>query len=261
MTVTTDAGGLHVSDTRLRAGLIRFKVSTTVANGSQVTLFSLRRGATLTDIAGDVAGQFSSDRAVAAKSSRDLNKHARFYGLAGVGPKAPVTVTVKLAAGTYYAALLGPGFKPSATSVTKIRVLGRDHGGRHHGSDRAQLPRTRATITMKHHRFLVSGQLPAKGQVRVRNADHQLHFVGFAPVDEGTTDAQVQRYFDSGSQEEPDFIREGPDFSVDLLSRGREVVVGYDLPKGTYVMVCFVADEKTGVPHALKGMHKVVTLR
>jgi hypothetical protein len=37
--------------------------------------------------------------------------------------------------------------------------------------------------------------------------------------------------------------------------------VTYNLPRGTYVLICFVSDEETGMPHALMGMHKVVILK
>ena len=36
--------------------------------------------------------------------------------------------------------------------------------------------------------------------------------------------------------------------------------MSYNLPKGTYVLLCFVADDLTGMPHAIMGMHKVVVL-
>jgi hypothetical protein len=37
--------------------------------------------------------------------------------------------------------------------------------------------------------------------------------------------------------------------------------IGRHLAPGTYVLQCFVADDVTGMPHAIMGMHKVVTLR
>lgn len=36
--------------------------------------------------------------------------------------------------------------------------------------------------------------------------------------------------------------------------------MAYNLPAGTYVLLCFVADDVTGMPHALMGMHKVIQL-
>ena len=37
--------------------------------------------------------------------------------------------------------------------------------------------------------------------------------------------------------------------------------MAYNLPKGTYVLMCFVADDMTGIPHAFMGMHKVIKLK
>jgi len=30
-------------------------------------------------------------------------------------------------------------------------------------------------------------------------------------------------------------------------------MVSYNLPRGTYVLLCFVADDMTGMPHAIHG--------
>ena len=34
----------------------------------------------------------------------------------------------------------------------------------------------------------------------------------------------------------------------------------YNLPPGTYVLLCFIADDENGMPHAFMGMHKVIVL-
>ena len=39
-----------------------------------------------------------------------------------------------------------------------------------------------------------------------------------------------------------------------------DLQLSYDLPAGTYVLLCFVADDETGIPHAIMGMHQVVVL-
>lgn len=46
-----------------------------------------------------------------------------------------------------------------------------------------------------------------------------------------------------------------------VLSPGKHADITYNLPAGTYVLLCFVADDQSGIPHALMGMHKVVTLK
>ena len=261
MRVTGDASGLHFSRTRVRAGIVRFRISTTnVPNGSSVDLFRLRRGVTLTQFAANFNKEFSEDAAVRASGTRALVRDAKFYGLASVQPDSPATVTVKLGAGTYYVAELVPGFKPDASAVTTFRVGGHEHHRSGRRGEHNRLPHTSATITMVNDRFVVSGRLRAMSAVRVRNVDDTIHIAIIAPVADGTTDAQVQEYFDSKSQEAPAFERQGPGAFVNVLSPGRELVLGHQLPRGTYVLLCYVADEDDGMFHAEMGMHKVVKL-
>ena len=85
-----------------------------------------------------------------------------------------------------------------------------------------------------------------------------IHIMVLQPVKAGTTDAQVQAFFASGSQNPPPFALPGPTVSMDVLSPGHQLVLSYSLPKGTYVLL--IADDVTGLPHAVMGMHKVVTL-
>lgn len=39
---------------------------------------------------------------------------------------------------------------------------------------------------------------------------------------------------------------------------GRVIRVSYNLPRVTYVLLCFVADDMTGLAHAIMGMHLVI---
>jgi hypothetical protein len=54
---------------------------------------------------------------------------------------------------------------------------------------------------------------------------------------------------------------DGPSIQMDVLSPGRHADISYRLPAGTYMLACFIADDQTGMPHAVMGMHKVVTLK
>ena len=77
-----------------------------------------------------------------------------------------------------------------------------------------------------------------------------------------TLDAQIQAYFDSkGSGHPPALFLPGyPSAGNALVSPGNNILVTYNLPRGTYVLLCFVADPTTGKEDALMGMHKVITL-
>lgn len=257
------SGVLHFSTTRVREGMVSFRISTSNSNGSAVTLIQLHRGVSLAEFAADVQEEFSQDPATAAKGTRDLNRDASFYGLADVQPGTPATATVNLEEGIYYAFDVNTG-PPTAKSVTRLKVLDdRDEDRREQGDDFDHDGRgghlARVSLTSSD-RFVVRGHLPARGSVLVRNVSDTIHFMALQPVKAGTTDKQIQSYFDSGSQDPPPFALPGPGVAMDVLSPGHQLVLSYSLPKGTYVLLCFVADDVTGMPHALMGMHKVVTL-
>jgi len=48
---------------------------------------------------------------------------------------------------------------------------------------------------------------------------------------------------------------------VSVLSPRQSVELTYDLPAGSYLLLCEIRDAETGMPHVFMGMHKVVTLR
>jgi hypothetical protein len=248
------AGAIHLSSTRFHEGVVKFNVSTTNPNGAAITLFQLNKGVTMAKAVGDVKEEFSNDPKTAAKGTRDLNRDITFYGLADVGPGGWAAVTERLYDGTYYAAdVTASGLV--AKNIATIKVLeGGDEHARLDTDDLATVMVTSAD------RFVVNGHLPAKGSVLVKNVADTIHFMQIQPVKPGTTDAQVQAYFDSGVQTPPPFVLNGPGAGVDVLSPGHQLVLSYNLPKGTYVLLCFVADDMTGMPHALMGMHKVVKL-
>jgi len=46
----------------------------------------------------------------------------------------------------------------------------------------------------------------------------------------------------------------------DAVSPGLSNRLSYSVPKGTYLLQCFVPDDMTGVPHTFMGMHKIVVI-
>lgn len=142
---------------------------------------------------------------------------------------------------------------PALTTLTVQR-----HGGyRPAAVHRAASATVKMTST---DRFKVRGSMPARCTIRVVNASDTLHFVSFQRVRKGTTDRQVQQYFASGNQAPPPWAVQGPEMGTDVLTPGQPLKLSYRLHPGTYVLVCFIADDKSGMPHAIMGMHKVVDL-
>jgi hypothetical protein len=247
---------VHLSRSRVYAGSIRFKVSTTNAHGgSAITLFRVRRGHRLAQVFAALRKEF--DPATGAKGTRDLRRAAVFRGLADVDGTSE-TVTEHLRAGTYYAMDLSGSLPASGRpALTRLRVR--------HAKPRIEQDSdlaSRVRVRVAHDRFHAPRRWPHRGTYRFTNRDDTLHFMEIIPVKRGTSDAEVQAALTSPNQSgPPPFFRDGPSGGNDVVSPGRTLQVTYNLPRGTYVLACFVIDEETGMPHALMGMHKVVILK
>lgn len=253
--VTATDGGVRVDHRWVHAGAVSFHVATSTSSGdSEVALFRPTSRGGVARVLADLREEFSDKPATAAKGTRDLTRDARFYGLADVAKGRPVTVTEVLQAGRYYLMDVGAAQKGAAPTLTAIDVVG--SVDRH-----AWLGPVSGKISMtSSDRFVAPHRLPRRGSLLVRNIADTLHFAVLQPVKPGTTDAQVAAYFASGSQQPPSFALPGPSEGSDVLSPGHQLRLTYDLPAGTYVLLCFVADDRTGMPHAMMGMHKVVVL-
>ena len=250
---------VSASRTVIQDGQVCFTVSTTnpVTPGggtsASVTLFRPVPGVSLARLLADAKNEFSSTPSTAAKGTRELNRDGLFYGLADTVPGHPETVTENLAAGTYWlgdvADSIGAG-KP--VHLVKLTVL---RGGSFrpvHGNVLVQ-----ATSA---DRFAAPRYWPHSGAYVFANVADTIHFMELMPVKSGTTDAQIQAYFNSGSQAAPPFAKAGPSGGNDVVSPGHVIRVSYNLPRGTYVLLCFIADDMTGLPHAIMGMHLVIHL-
>jgi hypothetical protein len=258
--VSGDGSNVSLSRSSVNEGHVAFKVSTTnQAGGSQITLFRLVGRTTLNQVRGAIADELNfTNPKVAAVGTRELNRYISAYGLADVLPGFPATVTTDLREGKYYLFDLGsffngPGGTPNPT-FTSFTVR--------HDETWAGSTGGVATVWLTSaDRFVGPSTLPADGSVMVRNVGDTIHFMSISPVKPGTTDKQIQEYYDSGVQAPPPFALNGPTVGLDVISPGNHATINYDLPKGTYVLQCFVADDVTGMPHAIMGMHKVVILK
>jgi hypothetical protein len=101
--------------------------------------------------------------------------------------------------------------------------------------------------------------LPHKGIIGFRNnSTESPHFLELQHVKEGTTKKQVREGLQGNGQ--PSWLL--PESAqADVLSHGNEMRLHVNLPKGEYVELCFFPDPKTGMPHALMGMIRIVHLK
>ena len=82
--------------------------------------------------------------------------------------------------------------------------------------------------------------LPKAGIISVSNVGGTIHLMHVSPVKQGTTDNDIQRFFDSHDQGEPPFALDGPTIEMGTLSPGRHADITYSLPAGTYVLQCLL---------------------
>jgi len=116
-----------------------------------------------------------------------------------------------------------------------------------------------AAITAK--RFRGATILPASGTVQFTNkSTSSPHFLALQHVKAGTTRKQVIKALNSssGGPGGP-FLREFA--GTDVVTMGHSMTLSYKLPAGTYAEMCFFPDLQTGMPHALMGMVRIVTLK
>lgn len=215
-------------------------------------MFRPKHGVTLARVFADLREELSSTPAVAAKGTRDIVRDVSLYGLADVIPGYPEIVTENLRHGTYYLMDLANYSGKGQPKTTRLVVTG-------HAEARALYGRVHVAATSTD-RFIAPAWWPHHGTYLFRNVSDTIHFMAIVPVKDGTTDQQIQAYFSSGSQSPPPFARNGPSGGNDVVSPGKTIAVSYNLPRGTYALLCFVADDVTGMPHAVMGMHKVIRL-
>jgi hypothetical protein len=107
-------------------------------------------------------------------------------------------------------------------------------------------------------RFRGDKDLPARGNITFNNKSTESpHFMSFQHVKAGTTRKQVIKALQSPNR--PDFLLNGTQDS-DILSSNQSMVLHLHLPPGSYALMCFFPDPKTGEAHAFMGMVRIVHL-
>ena len=120
-------------------------------------------------------------------------------------------------------------------------------------------PADGTVVAQTNRRFSGSSVLPANGTISFTNhSTESPHFLILQQVKEGTTRKQVIAALQSNSK--PTFLLSG-EFETDALTTNQSMDFHVSLPAGEYVQMCFFPDPKTGMPHALMGMVRVVHLK
>ena len=264
ITVTGDGSHAKMSNDDVHPGWLTLylKDATSPTLGAQVVVAHMNAGYPVSRLVADIAAQVgNSAPQQAAASTRDINKIAVALGGGDTvdSQKFFTSDTIRLPrAGKYY--VINTSAKNGPAVVGDLEARGRTvQTGVPNASGRIMLGNgSTDTITL-------SGRMPHEGTVRVTNNGDSVHLLAINSVANGVTDAQVQQEYDvlmTGGKPTSDpaglFSKPAVTTGSDAVSPGHSSLFSYDLPKGTYLLQCFVADDMTGIPHAFMGMHLVV---
>jgi len=115
------------------------------------------------------------------------------------------------------------------------------------------------TVTAYVYGWVTSRHLPANGWVKFQNNSDQPHVISLQQVKSSTTNADVAKFIKSGANGNPPFALKA-NTSTSAMSGGHQQLVHLNLPKGKYLLLCFMPDYFDNMPHFLMGMWKLVTV-
>jgi len=250
VTVTLGAHGPAIAGpTQWHPGPVRIAAVSHKAD-QEVTLLHFRPGYRYADFMAD--GKAAQGHSAAAHTAvARVFANTVFDGGLNLfsGESADFTVTLK--PGIYYL-----GEMTSRPQLTRIRVT---------GDQSTATTRSTATITATDSRYGVAGELPANGTITIANTGRHPHRANLIPVKPGTTRAALGAYIRKTHGDDnapaPSFALNGRQLGTADLSPGRHMQLTYDLPAGTYALLDFDHDLKTGRANTLAGMYAIVTLR
>jgi hypothetical protein len=227
----------------LHAGRYLFKV--VVPSGSDtLQLARLAPGFSLAQANKDVNAAFGGN----VPAVRIVDKKIHWYGGIGSAAGQPGLFVETLYAGTYY--FTGQG----ANAVRAVHVFGTPPAGQ------GWVDQTSTLSAVKPNRWSVPASIARSGWTMFRNTAAEPHFIVLQQVKPATTYREVLAALKSNSQGPPPWALAGGT-STAVISPDTQMLFHYSLPAGKYVMLCFWPDDETGMPHALMGMYKFITLK
>ncbi|HEY2299506.1 MAG TPA: hypothetical protein VGH43_17355 [Jatrophihabitans sp.] len=243
-TVVVHVSGKSVSLStghRLHAGRTVFKVVTGKGDHG-LQILRLRNGYTLAQAGADLPKAFGGD----VRAIRRVDRNIVFRGGAEARPHKPGWFSATLPAGKFVFLDI------NSNSLTMVKVFGKI-------PHRQTVP-NRGRITAYTYGFVnTPAAIAHKGWFLFTNKADQPHFIEFQHVKQSTTHGQVRRFFKHGGQSQPSFALPGS-YGAGVLTQGQHVGQFINLPRGKYLIACFWPDFRTGMPHALMGMWKLIQL-
>ncbi|MEU8110564.1 hypothetical protein AB0C18_43360 [Nonomuraea muscovyensis] len=242
------------------AGATTFRIQSPDPEGAYLGVLRAGPGVSLQQVIADLERAYDrADPEDALAAARKLAREVVMHGGAAVLPSTPVSYTTELTAGTYHLIDFKEVGRPGlAEKVRTLRVRPAPW--------RPSPPAAAAQITQYRapdgtSRFEAPATIRSGRPVRVLNRSRQFNEAILMPVRPGTTREQVGAYFtamDEGGQAPYPFT--GRPVGLVPMSPGQSAVVRADLSPGTYALVTWLPDYRTGRGHAAQGMHEILTV-
>ena len=232
----------------LRPGVRLFKVTSQVADG-ELMIVHLKAGYALDQALADADAAFEHNDLAALNRVYD---NLIFIGSATASPGHPSTFIANLAKGKYY----GVDFSlrsPTADMFAAFTVTGDLTGATAPVSP--TISATSDTSWAKN-----PASIPAKGMLRFRNIAQSPHFIEVDRLKAGKTYADFAAWVKAGASGPPPLRNEGSLYR-DLVSPGHTYQFKYATVPGKYVVMCWMPDRETGMPHVLMGMSRPLRIK
>ena len=247
VTVTMSGKTLSISTgTSLHAG--RYLIKVVVPSGDDTLQLAklAAPGYSFAQASKDVNSAFGGNIA----AIRRVDKNIHWLGGAEGTPGHPGMFVETLYAGSYVF------LAQNANAVLHVRVFGTPRG------QQTWVNQTSTISTTPANRFSSPPILPRAGWTLFRDGSDEPHFLSMQQVKPGTTLQEVLAFLhspQSQQQQQPPWALPATT-SAGVISPHTQILFHYSLPAGRYVLFCFWPDDRTGMPHALMGMVKLVTL-
>ncbi|MEU4324218.1 hypothetical protein [Nonomuraea dietziae] len=256
--VVVEDSGLN-SPATVTAGATTFRIRSADPEGAYVGVVRIRPGHALRDVLADVERAFDhADREGALAAARRLSAEMVLYGGAAVQAGMVVDYTTVLAPGAYVVIDFKEVGRPGlADKVRRLRVL----PGLPHRSPSAAAEIVLSSTAAGATRFTAPATLPSGRPVRVVNRSRQYNEAILLPVRPGTTREQVGAYITAVSEggQAPSPFTGGP-VGLVPMSPGHAAVIRADLAPGSYALVTWLRDYRTGRMHADQGTYELITV-
>jgi hypothetical protein len=244
VTITMNAKSITLSSgSSLHAGRYIFKVVEPNGDDS-IQLVTLARGYSVAQAKSDINSAFGGK----VSAVRTIDKKIHWFGGVEASTRHPGYFAETLYAGTYYLTEQG------GNAITTLHVYGTPPGGQ------GWVNQTSTLGAVKPNRFAVPATIARTGWTMFRNTAAEPHFIEFQQVKPETTYREVLAALKSNAQTPPSWALPGS-YGTAVISPNTQMLFHYSLPAGKYVMMCFWPDDETGMPHAVMGMYKFITLK